>query len=106
MILGPVIQPWYLTWGIVLLVPVATGRLRTGIIALTTIAPFIGLPGGKTLVVNLLQVDPLATAAVLFACLVIFLCPLGRWTVPLATDTDPFVDPPIFAPVLPRLSEV
>jgi len=105
-ILGPVIQPWYLTWGIVLLVPVATGRLRTGIIALTTVAPFIGLPGGKTLVVNLLHVDPLATAAVLFACLVIFLCPLGRWTVPLATDTDPFVDPPIFAPVLPRLSEV
>jgi hypothetical protein len=99
-IFGPVIQPWYLTWGIVLLAAVATGRLRTAIVALTAIAPFIGLPGGKTLAVSLLHADPLAPALVLFAWLVIFLCPLGRWTVPLATATDPSVDPPIFEPVL------
>ena len=27
-LLGPVVQPWYLTWGIILMAPVVTGRLR------------------------------------------------------------------------------
>ena len=33
-ILGPVVQPWYLTWGLVLLAPVAEGRVRTAFIVL------------------------------------------------------------------------
>ena len=27
-VLGPVVQPWYLSWGLILLAPVALGRLR------------------------------------------------------------------------------
>ena len=26
-LLGPVVQPWYLTWGIVIVAPVVTGRM-------------------------------------------------------------------------------
>ena len=32
-LLGPVVQPWYLTWGIILMAPVVTGRLRTLVLA-------------------------------------------------------------------------
>ena len=103
-ILGPVIQPWYLTWGIVVLAPIATGRLRTTIVAITVVAPFIGLPGGQTLVSSLLHTDPLATAGVLLAMLLIFLCPLGRWTIPLAVETKFLEDPEVFAPVFPRFA--
>ena len=31
-VLGPVVQPWYLTWGLLLLAVVATGRLRAWVI--------------------------------------------------------------------------
>ena len=48
-ILGPVVQPWYLTWGLILLAPVAEGRIRTLVIALSVVSPFIGLPGGREL---------------------------------------------------------
>ena len=32
--LGPVVQPWYLSWGLVVLAPVATGKVRTLIVGL------------------------------------------------------------------------
>ena len=31
---GPVVQPWYLSWGLVVLAPVATGKVRTLIVGL------------------------------------------------------------------------
>ena len=79
-ILGPVVQPWYLTWGLVLLAPVAEGRVRTLFIVLTVSAPFIGLPGGRTMLVQLLHADPLVIAISLIALLVFVVAPLGRWT--------------------------
>ena len=45
-ILGPVVQPWYLSWGLILLAPVALGRLRSLIIGLSMVTAFIELPGG------------------------------------------------------------
>ena len=36
-LLGPVLWAWYATWGLVLLAPVATGRLRRAIIAITIV---------------------------------------------------------------------
>ncbi len=103
-ILGPVIQPWYLTWGIVVLAALATGRLRTTIVAITVIAPFIGLPGGQALFTSLLHTDPLATAGVLLAMVLIFLCPLGRWTIPLAVEARFIQDDDVFAPAFPRFA--
>ncbi len=89
-ILGPVVQPWYLTWGLVLLAPVATGRLRTVIIAFSVLSPFIGLPGGRTLVHELFHYDPLSVAAALVLLLGVLLWPLGRWT---SAWRDPERDP-------------
>lgn len=79
-VLGPVVQPWYLTWGVVLLAPVATGRLRTVLVALSVLAPFIGLPGGRTLLDELIHYNPIAVAAALLVLLAVLLAPLGRWS--------------------------
>jgi len=79
-ILGPVVQPWYLTWGIVMLAPIVSGRLRSAVIALSIASPFIGLPGGRTLLGQLIHANPLAVAAVLMVLLAVLLAPLGQWS--------------------------
>jgi alpha-1,6-mannosyltransferase len=88
-VLGPVVQPWYLAWGIVFLAPVASGRMRSLIVWLSIISAFLGLPGGHTLVADLLSADPLQVAVALLGCLGILTVPLtslqrqrlltGRW---------------------------
>jgi alpha-1,6-mannosyltransferase len=79
-VLGPVVQPWYLTWGVVLLAPVAAGKLRGVLVALSALAPFIGLPGGRTLLDNLIHYNPVAVAAALLVLLGVLLAPIGRWS--------------------------
>jgi alpha-1,6-mannosyltransferase len=74
--LGPVVQPWYLSWGLVLLAPVATGRIRSLIIGLSVTSAFIGLPGGQKLAGLLLHADPLQIAVALLVCLGILTVPL------------------------------
>jgi hypothetical protein len=74
--LGPVVQPWYLSWGLVLLAPVATGRMRSLIIGLSVASAFIGLPGGQKLIGLLLSADPLQIAVALLVCLGILTVPL------------------------------
>ncbi len=74
--LGPVVQPWYLSWGLVMLAPVATGRIRSLIIGLSIASAFIGLPGGHALVTDLLGADPLQVAVALLVCLGILTVPL------------------------------
>jgi alpha-1,6-mannosyltransferase len=106
-LLGPVVQPWYLTWGIILLVIVATGWLRTVLVALSVVSPFIGLPGGRTLLDQLIHSDPLAVAASLLVLLGVFVMPIGRWTrgrsdrgVQLVGDVDRSGDSNVPEPVL------
>lgn len=77
-VLGPVVQPWYLSWGLVLLAPVVTGWMRRVLVVLSGMAVFIGLPGGQTLFHDLLYSDPLEIAGALLLLLGIFLAPLGR----------------------------
>jgi hypothetical protein len=74
--LGPVVQPWYLSWGLLLLAPVATGKVRTLIVGLSVASAFIGLPGGRQLLNYLFSADPLTVAGVLLACLAILTVPL------------------------------
>jgi alpha-1,6-mannosyltransferase len=75
-VLGPVVQPWYLSWGLVLLAPVAEGKIRSLIIGLSVASAFIGLPGGAKLVHLLLGADPLQVAVALLVCLGILTVPL------------------------------
>ena len=63
-----------------LLAPVATGRLRTVLVALSVLSPFIGLPGGRTLLDELIHYNPIAVAAALLVLLGVLLAPIGRWS--------------------------
>ena len=91
-LLGPVVQPWYLTWGIVLLAAVAEARLRSVLIVLSVGSLFLGLPGGRTLLVDLVHANPLAVAAVLLVLLAVFVVPIGRWSTAWR-DTEPLAVP-------------
>jgi alpha-1,6-mannosyltransferase len=79
-LLGPVVQPWYLTWGIVLMAPVISGRLRSLAIFLSIVAPFIGLTGGASLLKQLLATNPLSMVLAVFVLWGVVMLPLGRWT--------------------------
>jgi alpha-1,6-mannosyltransferase len=79
-LLGPVVQPWYLTWGIILMAPVVTGRLRTLVLGLSIVAPFIGLTGGASLLKQLLATNPAAMVVAVFVLWGVVMVPLGHWT--------------------------
>ncbi len=78
-VLGPVVQPWYLSWGLILLVPVALGRLRSLIIGLSMVTAFIELPGGTQLLNSLIHGDPLLIVLTLLWILVVLTVPLASW---------------------------
>jgi hypothetical protein len=84
--LGPVVQPWYLSWGILLLAPVAHGRLRSLIIGLSMVSAFLELPGGSQLVGSLLHGDPLQIVLTLLWLLVVLTVPLSSWDRPADAD--------------------
>jgi hypothetical protein len=79
-VMSPVVQPWYLSWGIILLAPVATGKIRTTMIVLSALSPFLGLPGGHDLLSQLVHANPVALGATAIATMVAVVMPLGRWT--------------------------
>jgi alpha-1,6-mannosyltransferase len=62
-VLGPVVQPWYFVWGVVLLAPIADGRTRVLLVWLSAVMSFLGLPGGKMLVARLGRENLLVLAA-------------------------------------------
>ena len=90
--LGPVVQPWYLSWGLILLAPVALGRLRSLIIGLSMVTAFIELPGGTDLVHSLIHGDPLEIVLTLLWILFVLTVPLASWerrsSVPRAAAAD------------------
>jgi hypothetical protein len=78
-LLGPVVQPWYLTWGIIVLAPVASARLRGVLVAFSLCVPFIGLTGGRQLLNELLRADPAAVVAALVVLIAVLVAPLRGW---------------------------
>jgi membrane protein YdbS with pleckstrin-like domain len=78
--LGPVVQPWYLAWGIVLLAASYQGREHFWLLALSIIGPFIGLPGGRELLAGLVHSNPLLIALALAVLGGVLVSPMGRWT--------------------------
>ena len=79
-VLGPVVQPWYLVWGLVVLAASYQGREHFWLLALSITTPFLGLPGAQDLWRSLLHANPLLMAVALVILLGTLLVPLGRWT--------------------------
>ncbi len=88
-ILGPVDQPWYLSWGLILLAPVALGRLRSLIIGISMVTAFIELPGATQLLNSLIHGDPLSIVLTLLWVLFVLTVPLATWE-----RRDPVPTPP------------
>jgi alpha-1,6-mannosyltransferase len=49
-ILGPAVQPWYLTWGLIVLAPVASSRTLLAIVGGSAFSSFLGVPMGAVLI--------------------------------------------------------
>ncbi len=79
-LLGPVVQPWYLTWGIIIMAPVVTGRMRYAVLGLSAVVPFIGLTGGADLLNELVQTDPASMMLAVLVLWAVAIFPLGNWT--------------------------
>ena len=79
-VFGPVVQPWYLCWGLVLLAAVYVGREHFWLLALSITAPFLGLPGARQLLNGLIHANPFAMIASLAILGVMLLVPMGKWT--------------------------
>jgi len=75
-VLGPVVQPWYLAWGVVLLAPIGFGRWRPILVATTLVGSFIGFPGGYLLVQELARASLWSVALALAVLLAIPIPPL------------------------------
>ena len=78
--LGPVVQPWYLSWGLVVLAASYRGREHFWLLLLAITGPFIGLPGGRTLLADLVHSNPLLIALAVAILGGVLVLPLGRWT--------------------------
>jgi hypothetical protein len=78
--LGPVVQPWYLAWGLVLLAASYQGREHFWLLALSITGPFIGLPGGRQLLAGLVHSNPLLIALAVAILGGVLVAPMGRWT--------------------------
>jgi hypothetical protein len=78
--LGPVVQPWYLAWGLVLLAASYQGREHFWLLALSITGPFIGLPGGRQLLGGLVHSNPLLIALAVAVLGGVLVLPMGRWT--------------------------
>jgi alpha-1,6-mannosyltransferase len=80
-VLGPVMQPWYLAWGVVFLAAVPDTRLRGFLVGLSCCSSFLGLPGAITLLEELTVANPLlviAASAALVGILVVIVGPSIR----------------------------
>ena len=78
--LGPVVQPWYLAWGLILLAASYEGREHFWLLALSITGPFIGIPGGRVLLSGLIHSNPLLIAVAVAIMGGVLLMPMGRWT--------------------------
>ncbi len=78
--LGPVVQPWYFAWGLVLLAASYEGREHFWLLALSITGPFIGLPGGRQLLAGLVHSNPLLIALAVAILGGVLVLPMGRWT--------------------------
>ncbi len=78
-LLGPVVQPWYLTWGIIIVAPVVAGRMLYFILGLSMVVPFIGLTGGTLLLNELVHTDPASMVLAVMVLWAVVIVPLGDW---------------------------
>jgi hypothetical protein len=92
-LMGPILWNWYITWGVLVLAPVATGMLRRVVMVISTFEILVGLSSVKNLVTTVAGagiLPDLILAAVIFAIVIMPLGQFGRTRSPVpAARTGP-----------------
>ena len=84
-ILSPILWAWYLTWGLVILAVVATGRLRRTVVAVTVAWTFIGVSSVEGITHAVWHAGAPAAVLLLVGLVGVALVPLG---LPAGTAAD------------------
>ena len=79
-LLGPIVWSWYVTWGVVVLAPVALGRLRTALIVISTFWAFVGMTAVHGIYMSLLHSFVLTDLLLIAMLLATAIMPLGQFT--------------------------
>jgi alpha-1,6-mannosyltransferase len=80
-LLGPIVWAWYVTWGVVVLAPAATGRLRTALIAISTFWAFAGVTAVHGVYLRLLHTFVLTDLLLVTMLAAVAIAPLGLFRV-------------------------
>jgi hypothetical protein len=78
-LLGPVVWAWYVTWGVVVLAPVAAGRLRGALIALITYWTVVGATKITTLGSTIWHAGVLQDLVLISSLAAVAIVPLGLY---------------------------
>jgi hypothetical protein len=68
-VFGPVVQPWYLLWGLTLLAAAGPGRLLTSVVWVSAVLPFLVMPNGSSAHDAVLLVFVVVTAGLAYVTL-------------------------------------
>jgi hypothetical protein len=98
-LLSPVVWAWYVTWGVVVLATVAAGRLRTGLIVISTFWAFAGVTSIHAVFMRMIHTFVLPDLLLGAALLAITIVPLSQFggeksrlprITPGSGDADPY----------------
>ena len=79
-LLGPIVWSWYVTWGIVVLAPAASGRLRTALIVISTFWAFAGLTSVHNVYERMLHTFFVTDLLLVAMLLAVAIMPLGQFS--------------------------
>jgi alpha-1,6-mannosyltransferase len=78
-LLGPILWSWYVTWGVIVLAPAATGWLRRAVVAISTAELFIGASPLRGMALTLLHAGLLPDLILVAALFAVAIVPLGQF---------------------------
>jgi alpha-1,6-mannosyltransferase len=77
-ILSPILWAWYVTWGILVLAPTASGRLRTAMITIATIETFVGLSSVRNMILGIGHAGVLQDIVLVAALVAVAIVPFNQ----------------------------
>ena len=78
-LLGPIVWAWYVTWGVVVSAAVATPRMRTALIAISTFWAFAGMTSVHNIYMRMIHTFVLSDLLLLTLLLAVAIMPLGQF---------------------------
>jgi hypothetical protein len=78
-VLGPILWAWYITWGLIVLAPAASRKLRLALIAVSTFELFVGASSVRGFYQTLVSAGLLATLVLAAALLAVAIVPLAQF---------------------------